>query len=543
MATRAAAGGAPRGALPESAHGAPVNAPWQPPAELPPAWPACAPHPVPRRAFALSAVVVAAITLATRLPLASQFLFAWDSANFALGLDDYNVAAHQPHPPGYPLYVAAAWVARGALGEANSAFVALSVAASVAAAVLTLGLAWRLLGGRGAAVASSLFLTSPNVWGHGLVAYPYAFLALVAAATAWMALETRWGRRDLSLPGAIVLGVGAGFRPDVVPLLGPVWLFGAAARGRRAVALGGAGLALGVLAWLVPMVERSGGWQAYLETTVVYGAYWTVPTESLPAFVAGVRRNLATLLAYLVQTTGPLLALLLVYGLGRVLAPPMLRARPLLALLPLWVVPPLAFYSAVHVGNLGYLLAVAPAFAILGAAAAEALASDLAGPAWGRRRAGALLAGIAGLAGLSSAALFLFLSGPVSLREVRDVDAELSRGLAIIRSYPRASSLVVAFDRYRQYEVYLPRRAQQGRVLSALSLLGANPTLPRVTVTPPAGVNTILLPDLYDNTSDRRASMERIRVTRDVTMFVAHLRPGERLRLGHMYARVLPAGS
>lgn len=520
-----------------------MNVSWQPPAALPPAWPGCTPRPVPRRAFALSALVLAALILATRLPLASRYLFAWDSANFALGLDDYNVAAHQPHPPGYPLYVAAAWLARGALGEANAAFVALSVAASVAAAILTLGLAWRLLGGRGAAVAAALFFTSPSVWGHGLVAYPYAFLALVAAATAWTALETRWGRRDLSLLGAIVLGVGAGFRPDVVPLLGPVWLFGALARGPRAVALGGAGLALGVLAWLVPMVERSGGWQAYLDAGVVYGAYWTVPTESLPAFVAGVRRNLATLLPYLVQTSGPLLALLLVYGLGRVLAPPMLRARPLLALLPLWVVPPLAFYSLVHVGNLGYLLTVAPAFAILGAAAAEALAADLAGPLHERRRASALLAGIAGLAGLSSAALFLFLSGPVSLREVRDVDAELAGSLAIIRGYPRASSLVVAFDRYRQYEYYLPRRARQERVLSALSLLGASPDAPRITVQPPAGVNTILLPDLYDNASDRRAGMDRIRVTRDVNMFVAHLRPGERLRLGHDYARVLPVGS
>src|SRR6202008_1904391 len=28
-----------------------------------------------------------------------------DSINFALGLRDYNPAEHQPHPPGYPVYI------------------------------------------------------------------------------------------------------------------------------------------------------------------------------------------------------------------------------------------------------------------------------------------------------------------------------------------------------------------------------------------------------------------------------------------------------
>ena len=31
-----------------------------------------------------------------------------DSINFALGLRDFDVAKHQPHPPGYPLFILAA---------------------------------------------------------------------------------------------------------------------------------------------------------------------------------------------------------------------------------------------------------------------------------------------------------------------------------------------------------------------------------------------------------------------------------------------------
>src|SRR5690349_2118022 len=31
-----------------------------------------------------------------------------DSVNFALGVRDFDVARHQPHPPGYPVYIALA---------------------------------------------------------------------------------------------------------------------------------------------------------------------------------------------------------------------------------------------------------------------------------------------------------------------------------------------------------------------------------------------------------------------------------------------------
>ena len=55
----------------------------------------------------------------TALPaLAGLFLLAhliWipttfadiDAVNFGLGVSDYDVAAHQPHPPGYPVFIAA----------------------------------------------------------------------------------------------------------------------------------------------------------------------------------------------------------------------------------------------------------------------------------------------------------------------------------------------------------------------------------------------------------------------------------------------------
>jgi hypothetical protein len=86
------------------------------------------------------------------------------------------------------------------LGGANASFVALSLVPSVGAVVLLLGLSWRLYGPRVAVLATALFAASPSFWGHGAVAYSYAFLALGATLVAWCAAG--WGGRDMVLAGA-----------------------------------------------------------------------------------------------------------------------------------------------------------------------------------------------------------------------------------------------------------------------------------------------------------------------------------------------------
>ena len=35
-----------------------------------------------------------------------------DSLNFALGIHDFDPTKHQPHPPGYPMFIAAAKAVR-----------------------------------------------------------------------------------------------------------------------------------------------------------------------------------------------------------------------------------------------------------------------------------------------------------------------------------------------------------------------------------------------------------------------------------------------
>ena len=51
-------------------------------------------------------VVLALVFLALHLPYLPASLEDLDSVNFALGIRDFDVARHQPHPPGYPVFIA-----------------------------------------------------------------------------------------------------------------------------------------------------------------------------------------------------------------------------------------------------------------------------------------------------------------------------------------------------------------------------------------------------------------------------------------------------
>jgi hypothetical protein len=48
-------------------------------------------------------VVIGAAYLVAHLPSLASSLEDVDSINFALGLRDFDVAQHQPHPPGSPV--------------------------------------------------------------------------------------------------------------------------------------------------------------------------------------------------------------------------------------------------------------------------------------------------------------------------------------------------------------------------------------------------------------------------------------------------------
>src|SRR5262245_10278369 len=72
------------------------------------------------------------VTLVSRWPYRARMLYNWDAVQFALALREFDVAKHQPHPPGYLLYVLLGRVLNAWSGDPAFAYVGLAMLFSAA---------------------------------------------------------------------------------------------------------------------------------------------------------------------------------------------------------------------------------------------------------------------------------------------------------------------------------------------------------------------------------------------------------------------------
>jgi hypothetical protein len=156
------------------------------------------------------------IVIASRFPALSQSLLDWDETLFSFGVRAYDVTLHHPHPPGYPLFIAAAKLLRPLV---SSDFRAVQAVATIGSALLfpvAYFLARELKLRTSAALAAAL-LTSflPTIWyygGTGLSDVPALCVTLLASA-----LLLRGGRDSRAyVAGCIVAAVAMGFRPQLL---------------------------------------------------------------------------------------------------------------------------------------------------------------------------------------------------------------------------------------------------------------------------------------------------------------------------------------
>lgn len=248
----------------------------------------------------LSWVAIAAglLFLAAHLPFLTWFLDDIDAINFALGVRFYDIAHHQPHPPGYPVFILcgkvltwlftrAGWHPRGEIEAGALSFC--GVLAGALAAFPLAALFVRLEGdARRAGAAMLLTLASPLFWftaARPLSDLPGLAMALAAQAILAAAFMRQRGLRtaqpetpsyssvlaasgQLIVLGAFVAGFAAGMRSQSVWLTAPLLVLAIVdrvGRGAAGAILGSTiTFAAGALIWFVPMVIVTGGPTAYL---------------------------------------------------------------------------------------------------------------------------------------------------------------------------------------------------------------------------------------------------------------------------------------
>lgn len=310
--------------------------------------------------IALSLFVVA---LLTRIPFRSQILHHWDSVNFALALDEFNIRLHQPHPPGtFVVYIMLGRAINYFLHDPNASLVWISILSSGLAAVLTyvLGKRWfdRGLG----LAAAALMLSSPLVWFHGEVALTYMPEFLWVLAIILLCAELRQGNQNILFLSALLMGLAGGIRPNTPVFLFPLWIFAARKFPLSKIALALVVMGAGVALWAVPLIVMSGGAGEYWKLALWWARQHT--EESGSAY--GVLEHGARFVAFTAYCVGVgFLPVLWALWHRRCDLLRSLRNDWRAQLLAVWVLPASAYFVFVHLKQAGHTFTIMPAFIIL----------------------------------------------------------------------------------------------------------------------------------------------------------------------------------
>lgn len=258
---------------------------------------------------------LALVYLAAHILLLPPSLEDLDSINFAFGVRHFDVAAHQPHPPGYPVFIAlakASTAALRALGVPAADVRGLALWSAIAGSLLVFLLfsLFRSLDGsaRRAVWATLVVVAAPLFWFTALRPLSdMTGLALVVAAQALM-MSVLFARAEIEADrpgaplaspatrlagGAALAGLALGVRAQsfvlTLPLLALAILIPAYPLSWRQRLIAPIAFAGGVLAWGIPLIVAAGGLGNYLAALGAQGGedlagvpiLWTMRTKQV----------------------------------------------------------------------------------------------------------------------------------------------------------------------------------------------------------------------------------------------------------------------
>jgi hypothetical protein len=315
------------------------------------------------------------LVVITRIPFASKFLYEWDSVNFAIALDKYDILLHQPQPPGYILFVGLGKVFNQFSPDANTTLVFMSILFSTLTVILVYYLGKQLFSRNVAITGAILLIFSPIFWFYGEIATIYpseAFLAILIAYTSYQTLK---GSRNFLYLSAIALGLAGGFRQDLIPFMSPLWLFcllypardnyqNMVKRTMPALVVMG----LSILTWLLPTIFLAGGLESYLNSSGHFSASFKTSSVLFGASLLNhllMDGMLASWLMIGLGFLGGFLILLFIILKRESILNKGVFKKPKFIFMSLWILPSFLFLLFIPLSKPGYTLTFLPALALI----------------------------------------------------------------------------------------------------------------------------------------------------------------------------------
>lgn len=299
--------------------------------------------------------------LLLRLPFRSAYPVNWDAVQFGLGVQQFDIRHHQPHPPGYIGYIALGKLVNFFVNDPHASLTWIGVVAGAVASAMLYPLARRFMSDSLALFSTISFGASVLAWYYSEVALTYVVelaLLLPFLYLTHRAISSPNSGRDLLIASGMLAMVGS-FRQTALALMLPLWLYATwqhdwGDRMRAAGVFVG-----GVLIWLVPLLWLSGGPLEYMNASRELAEITGGNTSVLSLDPAGPAKNFGFVLAGILIGVNAAVAILLA---GRFAILSWLSACPRhdRIFLGLWAFPALGVYLLGHTGQVGYILILLP---------------------------------------------------------------------------------------------------------------------------------------------------------------------------------------
>jgi 4-amino-4-deoxy-L-arabinose transferase-like glycosyltransferase len=294
----------------------------------------------------------------------------------AFGIQHYDVLNGAPQFPGYIVYIALAQAVNIVFNDPQRTMVFISILSSGLAAAALFYLGREMFSPITGLLAALFLISSPLFWFYGEIALPHSLDLLVITLAAWLLYKIMIGQTGWLWWTVVLLALIGGFRQQDLLFLAPLVIFTCYRSGVLriilALALGG----LVSLAWFIPLMAYSGGFESYLEGSSAFSASFFNSTSLLAgAGWTGLQRNLfSKLIPYTLYAWSLAILPAVVYGFSNL---PVrwrywLSSRNVRFIL-LWITPSIAFYIVIHMGQQGLVFTFLPALLLMGSLGLERL--------------------------------------------------------------------------------------------------------------------------------------------------------------------------
>lgn len=328
-------------------------------------------------------LILSLITLLIRIPLANKFLYEWDSASYALALENYSIIHEQPQSPGYILYVALGRLVNFIFHDANTTLIFISIVISILTVFIVYFLSKEMFQ-RKVAISSAILLTfNPLFWFYGELSAIYIFQAFLSVLIAYLSFKAFKDKGYFIYLSALALGISGGFRLDMVMFLFPLWLFclwyGKISLTKIIKAI--LTMVMGVLIWLIPTVISTGSLGNYLKLlSTVSSAGSTSLLMGASLYSQLINSGLTVVWSLLGLTLfGAALLLIFLFYHRKNLVKKIVGYRKNFKIwfFILWIVPAFTFFFLIYIIKPGYTMVYLPALMIVLGYILKRLSEDL----------------------------------------------------------------------------------------------------------------------------------------------------------------------